>query len=387
MTTDQDIKYMREALELAESMRGRTNPDPMVGAVIVKDGEVISRGYHAELATPHAEAYAIEKAKQDLQGATIYVNLEPCCHWGNNPPCTDAILRAGITRVVMAMRDPNPLVKACDSVRIMRDAGITVDIGVLEDEARKLNEVFIKYVTTKKPFVILKMATSLDGKIATHTGDSRWITSLDSRQYVHRLRSEVDAVMVGINTVLRDDPRLTVRDQGAHKMPVKDNPHRIILDSLAQTPLDANIIKEITPESQTILAISSKADQQKVTQLKDLGAQILYVPEKEYPNKNTPNPQKAKQAHLNLNILMHELGERNICYLMVEGGAAVNTAMLEAKLVDKLFCFIAPKIIGGAKSVSAISGAGVTTVAEALTLRDAKYEQIGVDILVRGYCG
>ncbi|MFH1429480.1 MAG: bifunctional diaminohydroxyphosphoribosylaminopyrimidine deaminase/5-amino-6-(5-phosphoribosylamino)uracil reductase RibD [Candidatus Margulisiibacteriota bacterium] len=372
MPNEEDIKYMQEALTLAESMRGRTNPDPMVGAVIVKDGEVISRGYHSELATPHAEAYAVEKAHGNTEGATIYVNLEPCCHWGNNPPCTDAIIRAGIKRVVMAMRDPNPLVKACDSVKILRNAGIEVEIGVLEKEAKKLNEVFIKYVTKRKPFVILKTAVSLDGKIATNTGDSRWITSLDSRQYVHRLRSEVDAVMVGINTILKDNPQLTVRDQGAEKCPVKDNPIRVIVDSMARIPIDSNVIKEISDNSRTILAVSVRADKNKIEQLKEQGVEILYVPE-------------IAEGRLNLRILMNELGEKEICYLMVEGGAVLNAAMLEDDLVDKVFCFIAPKIVGGVDSKSAIAGVGVSNMEDALHLQEVKYEQIGPDILARGY--
>ncbi|MFC1596231.1 bifunctional diaminohydroxyphosphoribosylaminopyrimidine deaminase/5-amino-6-(5-phosphoribosylamino)uracil reductase RibD [Candidatus Margulisiibacteriota bacterium] len=372
MNNEEDIKYMREALTIAESMRGRTNPDPMVGAVIVKDGEVISRGYHAELATPHAEVFAIEKAHGDTRGATIYVNLEPCCHWGNNPPCTDSIIRAGIKRVVMAMRDPNPLVKECDSIKILQHAGIDVETGVLEKEAKKLNEVFIKFITKKKPFVILKMAVTLDGKIATKTGDSRWVTSLDSRQYVHRLRSEVDAVMVGVNTVLQDDPQLTVRDQGALKRPVKDNPIRIVLDSLARTPVDANVIKEITDKSGTVIAVSSRADTNKVQALKNVGAEILYVPE-------------IEEGKLDLRILMNELGEKEICYLMVEGGAAVNSSMLEADMVDKVFCFIAPKIAGGAEAVSAVGGIGVEEMSKALQLEDVRIEPIGSDVLVRGY--
>jgi len=376
----------------------------MVGAVLVKDGEVISRGYHAELATPHAEVYAIEKAHGDVRGATLYVNLEPCCHWGNNPPCTDAIIRAGIARVVIAMKDPNPLVKACDSLKILTEAGVEVETGVLENEAKKLNEVFVKYVTTRKPFVILKMAVSLDGKIATRTGDSRWVTGLDSRQYVHRLRSEVDAVMVGINTVLQDNPLLTVRDQGAVKRPVKDNPARVILDSLARTPLDAHVITEISEDSPTILAVSSRADKNKVARLKDKGAEILYVPEidcatgPECHSGESRNPgggvrqnleprtlNLEPHPYLDLNILMNELGERKITYLMVEGGSGVNASMLEADLVDKVFCFIAPKIVGGRQAVSAVAGEGFADMAQALQLKESKIESIGEDVLVRGY--
>ncbi|MFA5928262.1 MAG: bifunctional diaminohydroxyphosphoribosylaminopyrimidine deaminase/5-amino-6-(5-phosphoribosylamino)uracil reductase RibD [Candidatus Margulisiibacteriota bacterium] len=372
MASEQDLKYMQEALTIAESMRGRTNPDPMVGAVIVKDGEVVSRGYHAELATPHAEVYAIEKAHGNTQGATIYVSLEPCCHWGNNPPCTDSIIRAGIKRVVIAMKDPNPLVKACDSLKILKAAGIEVETGVLEKEALKLNEVFVKYITKNKPFVMLKMAVSLDGRIATRTGDSHWITSLDSRQYVHRLRSEVDAVMVGVNTVLSDDPFLTVRDQGAIKRPVKDNPHRVILDTMARTPLEANVIKEISAESRTIIAVSSRANADKIKQLKEKGAEILYVPE-------------ISEGKLNLRILLNELGEKKICYLMVEGGATVAASMLEADLVDKVFWFISPKIIGGTEAIPAVKGQGAADVATAVKLQEVKVEQLGEDVLIRGY--
>jgi diaminohydroxyphosphoribosylaminopyrimidine deaminase/5-amino-6-(5-phosphoribosylamino)uracil reductase len=372
MITEDDLKYMQEALAVAESVRGRTNPDPMVGAVIVKDGEVISRGYHTELGTPHAEVYAIEKAKGHTEGATIYVNLEPCCHWGNNPPCTDSIIRAKIKRVVMAMRDPNPLVKACDSVKILESAGIEVTAGVLEKEARKLNEVFIKYITKQKPFVILKMAVSMDGKIATRTGDSHWITSLDSRQYVHRLRSEVDAVMVGINTVLHDNPYLTVRDQGALKTAVKDNPHRVIVDAFARTPVEAHVIKEITPESRTLIAVSVRAEKSKVNALKAQGAVILYVPE-------------VEDGRLDFRILMNELGEQKISYLMVEGGSTVSAAMLKADLVDKVFWFVAPKIVGGIDAVSAVGGTSPLEIAQSLQLKDVKYEQIGPDMLMRGY--
>lgn len=255
MPAEEELKFMREALRLAETMRGRTSPDPMVGAVIVKNGKIIASGYHGEVTTPHAEAWALDKAKEAARGATLYVNLEPCCYFETktNPPCTQAIIGAGIKKVVAAMEDPNPSV-AGGGFAELKKAGVEVVIGVLENEARRLNQVFVKYITTGRPFVILKAAMSLDGKIATSSGESFWITGIEARTRAHHLRNEVDGVMVGIGTVLKDNPELTVRGiEGKIKNPVK-----IILDPSGKIPQQAKVLA-IEPPENTIVVVSEKA--------------------------------------------------------------------------------------------------------------------------------
>lgn len=329
MSADTDKKFMMEALALARSQMGHTSPDPMVGALLVKNGQVISRGYHAEQSTPHAEVFAIQKAGGKAKGATLYLNLEPCCHYGYNPPCTDAIIKAGIKRVVAAMQDPNPLVNG-KGFALLRDAGIEVKVGVLEKEARELNEPFIKYITTNLPFVILKSAMSLDGKIATVTKESKYITGLPARQHVHMLRVYVDAVMMGVSAVKIDDPKLTVRDVGDEKI-TKRNPKKIILDTNAEIPLGSRVLKN-EPEK-TIVVVGEKAPKSKLDKIRRTGAVVLKA--------------KTIGGRIDLKKLMVELGEDKITSIMIEAGGTLAASALKEGIVDKVMFFIAPKIIGG----------------------------------------
>ena len=354
---------MRRALALAASQRGKTSPDPMVGAVIVKNGKIISDGFHGAVTTPHAESWAIEKASVKAKGATLYVNLEPCCHYGNNPPCTDNIIRAGIKKVISAMPDPNPLVKG-KGLKILKDAGVKVEVCLLEEEAKKLNEFFIKYITTRIPFVILKVATTLDGKIATKTGDSRWISSLESRHYTHNLRNHVDAILVGINTVLRDDPLLTVR----HAKKIK-NPIRLVLDAKCRIPLSAKLLN--TKEAPVIIVTSRSAKKSKLVSLEKRGAEVLMV--------------KAKNGKIDLKALLKILGKRNITSLLIEGGSAVFTSALEAKIVDKIVAFVAPKLSGGREAKTWFEGNGIANMKKSLQFKNVSYRMIGKDMLVEGY--
>ncbi|MCL6480003.1 MAG: bifunctional diaminohydroxyphosphoribosylaminopyrimidine deaminase/5-amino-6-(5-phosphoribosylamino)uracil reductase RibD, partial [Peptococcaceae bacterium] len=315
-----DRYYMQMALDLARQALGRTSPNPMVGAVLVKDGRVIGQGYHTRPGTPHAEIHALREAGERAAGATLYVTLEPCCHQGRTGPCTEAILAAGVKRVVAAMTDPNPLVSGRGLERLRR-AGIEVTVGVMEEEARRLNEVFIKYITTRRPFVVLKTAMSLDGKIATRSGESQWITGPQARLAVHRLRDRYDAVLVGINTVLKDNPSLTTR------IPQEDgrDPVRVIVDSLARTPPEARVITQQS-SAPTIIAVTEKAPAQNLRRLERAGAQIVVVP--------------GNGPRVDLAGLMAELGRREITSVLVEGGGEIHASFLEARLVDKVIWFI-----------------------------------------------
>lgn len=366
----EDEKHIRECFELAKSVKGRTRPDPLVGAVVVKDGEVISRGYHAELGTPHAEAYALQKAGDNAKGGTIYVNLEPCTHWGNNPPCTDFIIKAGIKRVVYSVDDPNPLVKAKASKAILNNEGIEVISGVLEEEGKKLNEAYIRFITKKKPFVYYKTAMSLDGKIATFTGESKWITNLESSQYTHRLRREVDAVVVGINTVLKDNPRLTVRDQGAIKSPIVIDPVRIVLDSKGRIPLSAKVFN---PDSSAgeLICVTNKAPKKKISAL-NKKTEVLVV-------------KTNKQGLCDWNDLLKKLGQKNFTSILIEGGGSVGASAFEAGIIDKVYFFIAPKLIGGKTTPTPIDGVGIKRIKDIVNLKEIEFTQLGDNILVSGY--
>lgn len=362
---------MAEALRLAGTMRGRTSPDPLVGAVLVKDGQIISTGYHAEVTTPHAEAWAIQKAVETRQGAslagsTLYVNLEPCCffHEKTNPPCTQAIIGAGISRVVAAMQDPNPSV-AGRGLAELRNAGLQVEVGLLEKEAQKLNEVFSKYITSGRPFVLLKSALSLDGKIATKTGESFWITGLEARRRAHHLRNIFDAVLVGINTVLKDDPELSVREiEGKIK-----NPLKIILDPSAKMPLNAKVLKK-EPEN-TLIVTGPKASAKKIKQIQAQGAQVL--------------ESKTLRGAFALDKLMKDLGKRQVTSLLIEGGGNTNAYALSAGIVDKVNFFISPKIIGGANAPTPVEGKGIENLSRAIKIRDTTSEMLGEDLLIEGY--
>lgn len=352
---------MREALRIARNAEGRTSPNPLVGAVIVKDGKIIAEGWHRQAGTPHAEIHALNMAGELAKGATLYVTLEPCSHFGRTPPCAQAVVDAGISRVVAAMKDPNPKV-AGRGFEILRSAGIEVEVGLLEAEARKLNEVFIKWVTRKLPFVTMKFACSLDGKIATVSGESQWITCAESRRFTHHLRDINDAILVGVGTVLADNPSLTTR------LVEGKNPIRVIVDSTARTPLDSKVVTD--KSARTFIATTSKAPSDKISALKACGVEIIKAGDGE---------------RVDLQLLMQELARREITSVLVEGGGTIHFAMLNAGLVDKVLAFIAPKIIGGANSMTAVEGAGFAKLSDAVTLKDLTLEQLGDDILLSGY--
>lgn len=360
-----DQHYMQLALELAARAMGCTSPNPMVGAVVVKDGRIVGRGYHARAGTPHAEIHALREAGELAAGSVLYVTLEPCCHHGRTGPCTDAIIKARVGRVVLAMTDPNPLV-AGHGVQRLQKAGIQVICGVLEEDARRLNEVFIKYITTQLPFVVLKTAMSLDGKIATTSGESQWITGQPAREYVHRLRNIYDAILVGVGTVLADDPSLTTRlPEGGGKDPV-----RIVLDSKARTPVTARVITQTSP-APTIIVTAPNAPAENLLRLKEAGAQVIEIP--------------SGKGGIDLALLLKELGRREISSLLVEGGAGVNGSFVAGNLVDKFYWFVAPKLIGGAGAPGPVGDPGIAALRDAISLKNIKLNRYGEDICIEGY--
>ena len=357
-----DESYMREALRMAAYTRGRTSPNPLVGAVIVRDGTIVASGWHRAAGEPHAEIHALRMAGELAHGATLYVTLEPCAHHGRTGPCAEAVIAAGLARVVVALSDPNPLV-AGRGLAMLEAAGIETQTGVCEAEARRQNEVFLKWVTTKRPFVTLKTAMTLDGKIASHTGASQWITGEEARARVHEYRDVHDAILVGIGTVLADDPSLTTRlpDRTGH------NPLRIVLDSEARTPIDAKLLTD--GAAPTVIAVSERADHRRVNLLHACGAEVVTL--------GAERPDIGR--------LLDWLGAREISSLFVEGGAQVNWSFLAGGYVDKVHAFIAPLLMGGTAAPTPIGGTGFDSPQTALCLADMTVEQVGVDILVTGY--
>lgn len=362
---ESDEKFMKLALSLAEKGRGYVNPNPLVGAVIVKDGKVIGEGYHTAFGKPHAEIEAINSATEDIKGATMYVTLEPCCHQGKTPPCTEAIIKNQLARVVVATTDPNPLVSG-SGIEKLKQSNIEITVGVLEERAKIQNEVFIHYMTTNLPFTILKYAMSLDGKIACHTGDSKWITSEKSRTDVHRLRSSVSAVVTGIGTILSDDASLNVRlvDSKGRE------PHRIVVDSAARISLDAKILN-LDSKSDTYIAVTEAASDEKLRKLEDYGAKIIMT--------------KSKDGKVDLEELWKELGFLGMDSILIEAGEQLSAALLEAKLVNKIRAYIAPKIIGGTNAKSPIGGYGASSMSEVINLKSMNVTHIENDFVVEGY--
>lgn len=360
-----DKFYMQRALELADQARGRTSPNPLVGAVVVKDGIVVGEGYHHKAGTPHAEVHALRQAGELAQGADIFVTLEPCSHQGLTPPCAQAVIAAGIKRCVVAAEDPNPLVNGRGLAQI-KEAGIEVVVGVLRDEAERQNEVFLKYMGSGLPFVILKTAMTLDGKIASSSGDSKWVTAEPARQWVHQLRDQVDGIMVGIGTVLADDPLLNTRlsDREGH------DPVRLILDGNLDLPLNSQIATSSHKQT-TLVFASSTADRQRARNLEQCGIEVLTV--------------DGLSDDLNLEQVLQIAAHRKLCSILVEGGGTVNASLLKYGLVDKLYWFIAPKIIGGHTAPSPVQGSGFGTMAEALEAEYISSEFIGPDLLISGY--
>ena len=355
-----DEKYMRLALEEAKRGSGGVNPNPLVGAVIVRDGKVLSTGYHERYGELHAERNALAHLDgQSAEGATMYVTLEPCCHHGHQPPCTDAIIEHKLARVVIGSRDPNPLV-AGKGVKILRNAGIEVKEDVLREACDAVNEVFMHYITTKRPFVAMKTAMTMDGKIACHTGASQWISGEASRQYVQTLRNHYKGIMVGVGTVLADNPRLTCRLEGGR------NPLRIVCDSHLQTPLGATVV-QTAHEVPTILATTVE-DEAAWTPYLEKGCKVLLC--------------KEKDGHIDLNDLMEKLGAQGIDGILLEGGGTLNEAALRAGTVNKVISFVAPKIVGGATAKTPVEGAGVDHPDAAYALKITSVCFIGDDLLI-----
>lgn len=360
-----DIQFMKRALELAKKGSGFTNPNPLVGAVIVKDGRIIGEGYHEVYGSHHAEVNAFRNAKEDVNGATMYVTLEPCSHYGKTPPCANVIVERGIKKVVVGLNDPNPLV-AGKGIQILRDNGIEVITGVLEEEGKKLNEIFLKYITKGLPFCILKTAMTLDGKIAAYTGDSKWITNETSRRFVHQLRHRVSGIMVGIGTIFADDPLLNTRLEDAEG----SDPIRIIVDSSGKIPLDAKVLN-IESKANTIIAAAELISRDKIKALEDMGAEVIITP--------------LKNNQVDLVYLMKVLGHRKIDSVLLEGGSELNYSALEEGIVDKVNSFISPKIIGGREAKTPVGGKGKELMKDAILLKDVEIHSFGNDIMIEGY--
>jgi diaminohydroxyphosphoribosylaminopyrimidine deaminase/5-amino-6-(5-phosphoribosylamino)uracil reductase len=357
-----DQQWMKRALRLAEKGRGRTSPNPMVGAILVKDGKVVGEGYHAKTGEAHAEIIALQQAREEARGAILYLNLEPCTHYGKTPPCAPQVIEAGVKRVVIGMEDPNPLVKG-KGIEILRKAGLDVAVGILEKECRRVNEAFCKYILKKEPFVILKVAATLDGKMATRNGDSKWISGEASRRFVHKLRDQVDGVMVGIGTVLKDDPLLTARIRGGR------DPYRIVLDSRLKVPEEAKVIG--TSPSKAIIATTELAPKDKIEKFEKRGVQVLVL--------------DSKEGRVNLKSCLSKLGEIGMMNLLVEGGSQVNGSFLDEGLIDKLLLFLSPRLIGDHQALGIFGGRGVFILPKAIVLKEIKTKRLGEDILLEGY--
>jgi diaminohydroxyphosphoribosylaminopyrimidine deaminase / 5-amino-6-(5-phosphoribosylamino)uracil reductase len=362
-----DDYFMGLALKLAAKGAGWVSPNPMVGAVVVREGEVVGRGWHRRYGGPHAEVEALKAAGNQARGATVYVTLEPCNHHGKTPPCTEALLAAGVRRVMAATPDPNPRVSG-GGADFLRDKGIQVEMGLLGQEVRRLNEAWFTWVETGLPFINLKAACSLDGKIATRTGDSKWLTGEKARAFGHRLRHECDAILVGLGTVLADDPQLTTR---LARQPSKD-PIRVILDSHLRTPLTA-VLLHLTSSAPTWIATTPAAPKEKMEAIKALGVEVLVMPE--------------EGGRVALRPLLEELGRRRMQSVLVEGGAEVLGGFLDRGLADKFYFFYAPKILGGKDAYPAVAGRGPASLSEAHQARDLSLRRLGPDLLVSGYLG
>ncbi len=369
--TDQD--YMKRAIELAQRGAGWTAPNPMVGAVVVKDGRIIGEGYHRKYGELHAERNALAACTEDPAGATIYVTLEPCCHYGKTPPCTEIILEKKIARVVIGSRDPNPKVSG-KGARILREHGLQVEEDFMREACDAINPVFFHYITTGLPYVVMKYAMTIDGKIATRTGASRWITGENARAHVHQLRGRYAAIMAGIGTVLADDPMLNCRIEGGHQ------PLRIICDSRLRIPLDSQIVgsakecptlivcsEEIMNDGDSPNGKQSELVAKKAT-LESMGARVWMLPEKD--------------GHVDLKILMRRLGEERIDSVLIEGGGTLNQSALEAGIVRHVYAYIAPKIFGGRDAKTPVEGLGAALPDHAAKLRLGKVSVLLSDILL-----
>lgn len=368
MVTGIDISYMQRALNLADLAMGKTSPNPTVGAVIVKNGEIIGEGYHEKAGADHAEVAALKSAKGDVEGSTIYVTLEPCCHTGRTGPCTEALISAGISRALVASLDPSEKVNG-RGLKILRDAGLEVELldGLVAARARAQNEAFRKHSVTGLPFVIFKSAMSLDGKIATSTGDSRWISCEESRELVHKIRGEVDAIAVGADTALIDDPMLNCRLPGVYKQPI-----RVVFDSKAGLKLDSQLVKT-ADEFMTVVFVTGEAPEAKVQQLREAGVEVFTV--------------SSIDGRVDVGEALRFLGSREpaALSLLLEGGPTLAASFVELGVIDKAMTFIAPKIIGGQSAKTPVEGKGFTMVGESLRLYRLTHEKVGEDVLLTAY--
>ncbi len=363
--TATDSTYMQRALELAAMGTGYVHPNPLVGCVVVKDGQIIGEGYHQRYGEAHAEVHALQAAGAAAKDAVLYVTLEPCSHTGKTPPCAEAVVRAGVARVVVAMRDPNPLVDGGGLARL-REAGVSYTVGVCEEESRRLNEAFVHYVTTQRPFVTLKCAITLDGKIATRTGASRWITGPAARELVHQLRHASDVILVGLGTVVHDDPLLTTRlPHGAGV-----NPLRVVVDSGLNLPLNAQLAT-VAPECRTLVATTESAPESRQQQLEARGVEILRCP-------------AYDEGGVEIEAVWRMLGARGMTSVLVEGGARLSATLLRRRLIDKVLFFVAPKIIGG-DGLSVIGACGVETMEQAIPFRNMTSRHVGEDVMLEAY--
>ncbi len=356
---------MRRALLLARKAEGRTSPNPMVGAVVVRQGRIVGEGYHKKAGSAHAEILALKKAGSKASGGELFVNLEPCGHFGKTPPCVDAVIASGIRKVYIGMKDPNPLVSG-KGIRKLRRAGIAVETGTLRAECERLNEVFIKFITTGAPFVILKSALTLDGKTATCRGESRWISNPQSRKVVHALRDRVDAILVGAGTVAQDNPLLTARPVGKKGK----NPVRVILDNQNRVPLTARVFLNSSAEK-VIYVASQKLPEKKERALLKKGVEVLRLAKK---NNRIP-----------LKILMAQLAKREITSVLIEGGSEVNGGALREKIVDKIILFMAPIIFGGKDAPGLAGGAGIPRIQDAVKINEVQVRRLGEDLWLEGY--
>jgi diaminohydroxyphosphoribosylaminopyrimidine deaminase/5-amino-6-(5-phosphoribosylamino)uracil reductase len=357
--------FMERALRLALKARGLTSPNPLVGALVVKNGRIIGRGYHEKCGLDHAEIIALDEAEEKAKGATLYVTLEPCAHFGKTPPCVDRIIKSGVKEVIIGMVDPNPLNNG-KGIKILRQNKIKVRVGFLERELRKMNEAFIKHISKGLPFVTVKAAQSLDGKIATKRGDSKWITSDKSRILAHRLRRNYDAVMVGVNTVLRDNPKLDAW------FPKKRQPVKIIVDSQLSVPQDAAIF---SGKSSVIIVTLATPPAQETENRKILEKKAMILEAKE------------DAGQVNLKDMMKRLARMGLTSILVEGGGILIGSLFDERLVDKIIFFFSPKIIGGKEAISSVMGKGVLRIESAVRVKGLKLRRLGEDFLVEGYIG
>lgn len=359
----EDIAYMRRAMELAARGEGAVNPNPLVGAIIVRDGRIVAEGWHERWGGLHAERNALARAVEPVRGATMYVTLEPCCHYGKTPPCTEAVIEAGIARVVVGLKDPNPLV-AGKGLAQLEAAGIAVESGVLEEELRWQNRVFLKYITTRRPWVVMKSAMTLDGKIAAHTGDSRWVTGEAARRRVHEMRRNCMAILVGIGTVLADDPLLNCRLEGDPRQPV-----RLVADSSARIGLDTQLVRTAR-RIRTVVAHTGRAEKSKLEALQAAGVETWCCGERE--------------GRLSVEDLLRRVGEAGLDSLLLEGGGTLNESFLRGGFVDEAAVFVAPKMVGGRDAKTPVEGEGFARMADAVEIETRSVERLGEDILIAG---